>query len=95
MIAKEHIIAKAQGFTVAFREMATAQHSRNPDPSYGEDYNKLHTLVIESYPDLEPLMPPLVTVSKGEWGDFTNSTYANINAYCHQIVQILSTEVNK
>lgn len=91
MIAKEHIIAKAQGFTVGFREMTNAQHNQNPDRPYGEDYNKLRTLVIESDPELEPLMPPAVTFFDPQVADYTNSTYANINAYCHQIVQILST----
>jgi len=91
MIDKNALMAKAQGFTIAFGKMGKEERSATPDGSYGEDYNRLRQLAIDQYPDLEPLMPPAAElVESSTFGASTRQSFSEINTYSEQIYQILS-----
>ena len=89
MIDKKLLIAKTQGFTEAYKKMAPEERRKTPDVLYGEDYNNLRILILTNCSPIADLLPPEVPISKEGLG-YTAQTYAAINTYCEQIIQILS-----
>lgn len=62
---KKLLIAKAQGFAIAFGRMGKEERAQYPSDTYAKDYNALHAAVIALLPDLEPVMPPAVELVEG------------------------------
>jgi hypothetical protein len=92
-ISKEVLKAKARGFTISIGKMDEKQRAATPSVGFGEDYNRLRSLVLQVRPDLNSLLPPPVTFYGGGSGqDFTHERFGEIDTYCEQIFQILSTD---
>jgi hypothetical protein len=85
------LIAKARGFTVSHAEMTEQQRTDTPNESYGNDYNQLRRLALDAAPDLEDLMPPEVSFREVLSGMICVQSFGEINTFCEQIVQLLST----
>ena len=88
---KKDLRAKAYGFTIAFERMGVTERTNPPSDTYAEDYNALREAVIELVPDLKTIMPPEVEIEEsGSSFRYSSQSFAEINAYCEQIVQMLS-----
>ena len=91
-ISKNALIAKARGFTISIQKMDEKQRGRTPSAEYGEDYNNLRNLVAKLYPRLIDLLPPEVQFFEGGTSNFTRQGYSEIDTFCEQIVQLLSSQ---
>lgn len=89
--SKNVLMAKARAFTISIQKMDAKQREAVPSGEYGEDYNKLRNFVAVHYPQLEGLLPPRVTFYGGASRSFTNQRYSEIDTFCEQIVQLLSS----
>jgi len=91
--SKDVLKAKARGFTIAIEKMNEKQRMSTPTGDFGEDYNRLRALVLELRPDLKPALPPGVTSFRAQSGEtYTRQSFGEIDTYCEQIFQILSSE---
>jgi hypothetical protein len=74
--------------------MDEKQRASTPSGEFGEDYNRLRSLVLQLRPDLAPVLPPPVAFySGGSSGRaFTHQSFGEIDAYCEQLFQLLSTD---
>lgn len=89
---KEFLKAKARGITISIEKMNEKQRLSTPSGEFGADYNRLRTLVIDACPDLVPLLPPPVAFYEGgNDRSFTYQSFGEIDNYCEQIFQLLST----
>lgn len=92
-VSKEILKAKARGITISIEKMNENQRTATPSGDFGEDYNRLRELVLQSRPDLGPVLPPAVRFYRSQGGsNFTQQSFGEIDAYCEQIFQILSTD---
>lgn len=92
-MSKEVLKAKARGFTISIQKMDEKQRMSTPSGEFGEDYNRLRSLVLELRPDLRPVLPPAVAFYSGGSGrNFTHQSFGEIDAYCEQLFQILSSD---
>jgi hypothetical protein len=85
-------MAKARGFTNSIQKMEEKQKGSTPSGEYGADYNKLRNLVAQRYPGLIQLLPPQVTFYGGGERQFTHQRFAEIDTFCEQITQLLSSQ---
>jgi hypothetical protein len=90
-MTKDVLKAKARGFTISIEKMNEKQRTSSPTGNFGEDYNRLRSLVLELRPDLQAALPPAVTINRGDFGTYTRESYGEIDTYCEQIFQILSS----
>lgn len=89
---KELLKAKARGITISIEKMNEKQRLSVPSGQFGEDYNRLLTLVTQACPTLVPLLPPPVDFYEGGSGRmYTNQSFGEIDNYCEQLFQLLST----
>ena len=92
-VDKELLKAKARGITISIGKMDEKQRASTPSAEFGEDYNRLRTLVLQLRPDLAPLLPPPAAFYSGGSGlAFTHQSFGEIDAYCEQLFQLLSTD---
>ena len=80
---------KAQGFVLAIDKMSDDAKKDHPSPQFGEDYNRLVTMVRMAAPELTNLLPPDVEFNTYNYEKRTVQTYNEMCAYCHQIIQML------
>ena len=90
-ISKNALIAKARGFTISIQKMDEKQRANSPSAEYGEDYNKLRNLVQQQHSGLSDVLPPPVQFYKGGVRVHTLQRYSEIDTFCEQIVQLLSS----
>lgn len=90
-ISKNSLAAKARAFTISIQKMDEKQRSRSPSGEYGNDYNRLRRLVEEQYPEFRELLPPPVQLFEGSDSHFSRQSYSEIDTFCEQIVQLLSS----
>lgn len=90
-IPKNALIAKARGFTNSIQKMDEKQKLIPPSGEYGEDYNKLRSLVEKHYLRLIELLPPQVQFYESAARQYTRQSYAEIDTFCEQIIQLLSS----
>jgi len=91
-IGKKELMAKAKGFILSIEKMDSKQRAATPRGEFGEDYNSLNSLVGKLFPDLEPVLPPRVSIERDSSFPFTESPYDEIRTYCEQIYQILAEQ---
>jgi hypothetical protein len=92
-VSKDTLKAKARGFTISIEKMDEKQRDSTPSGEFGEDYNRLRVLVLQSLPNFAPILPPPVAFYQGGGGRlFTYQSFGEINTYCEQIFQMLSTD---
>ena len=89
MPTKEQLIAKANGFVQAISMMKEKERGEPPSHDYGEDYNRLHNMVEQTYGGLRELLPPKVAFVTDKPSANTRSRYAEILAYCQQLVNLI------
>jgi hypothetical protein len=88
-------MAKAKGFTGSIARMPDSQRSNTPRIEVGEDYNLLRSSTAESFPELVPLLPPLIRiVRRDEGGGYSAITFSELDTYCEQIYQMLTEQPN-
>ncbi len=91
-LSRNILKAKARGFTIAIEKMTEKQRLSTATGDFGEDYNRLRSLVLGQYPDLGSALPPAVTVYRGQSGEtYTQQSFGEIDTYSEQIFQILSS----
>ena len=85
------LIAKARGFTISIREMASEQRVKQPTQEFAEDYNSLRSQVAEAFPELTSHLPPEVSLYRGGGGVrmFPHQSYGEIDTFAEQIQQLL------
>lgn len=83
---------KANGIVQSIEKMTPDERQMLPTHLFGEDYNKLRSMVIDADNNLEAYMPPEVTFESYGIGDTMLSIqrYAEIHAFCRQILEFLS-----
>jgi hypothetical protein len=85
------LMAKALGITTSINRKSREERSNQPSGLFGEDYNRLRDFAAQSFPAIEPLMPPRVTLySGGNNTRWTQETYIEIDAFAQQIYEMLS-----
>ncbi len=86
----EQLQAKARGFITSIEKMKGAQ-DKYPSVEFAEDYNKLRSLVEETYPELKEILPPAVRIEPGGMANQPTAfqSFGEIHAYCEQIYQLL------
>lgn len=92
---KALLIAKARGFTHSIEKMTDTQRGQLPGKAYGEDYNRLRTLLIGHLKIYdqggEEFLPPEVEFREGQQGrNYCRESYGEIHTYCEQIAQLLT-----
>lgn len=87
---QQRLKAKALGFTNAISKLAREERLEHPSEAFGNDYNRLVRMVKESFPDLETLLPPEATISRGEYETLTLERYGELFTFSEQIYQLLS-----
>jgi len=86
---KDLFRAKALAFNNSIRAMNSGEQGGTPTAVFGDDYNSLRQNVLADYPELERFMPPQVQ-TEYEFNQ-TMQRYSEIDAFCEQIYQLLST----
>lgn len=86
---KELFRAKALAFNNSIRAMDGSEKNHFPTAIYGDDYNGLRQNVLRAYPELVSFMPPAAQ-TEYEFNQ-TSQRYSEIDTFCEQIYQLLST----
>lgn len=86
------LMKKANGIVQSIEKMSPQERSLLPTHSFGEDYNKLRSMVIQADAALVEYMPPVVTFEEfGMNGELiSKQRYSEIHGFCRQIVEFLS-----
>ncbi len=92
-LGKAAFMAKARAITTSIARLTAKERVAQPSGRFGEDYNRLRSLVLKEYPELEPLMPPEVAILKSGFTDeyFTSQPYAELDGFAEQIYQLLDS----
>ena len=85
------LMAKARAIADSIDTLGEKQRLLHPKGSFGEDYNRLHSAIEESRPDLKPLLPPKVRVEQSQYGGTTYDPFSEIRVYCEQMYQLLAS----
>jgi hypothetical protein len=87
------LMAKAKGFTNSISRAGEDHRRQNPSASFGQDYNRLRTAVLENFPALSPLLPPEASIEPPSPGytSYTKDSYNELDTYCEQLYQLLET----
>ena len=90
-INRKLLMAKARGFTLSIEKMNEKTQMSNAPGEYGDDYNRLLAETKKLLPELEPLLPPVVSkYGSGSGSVFTHAAFSVIHTYCEQIYQLVS-----
>ncbi|WP_237607737.1 hypothetical protein, partial [Roseimaritima sediminicola] len=88
---KQRLIKKLLGLIQSIETMTNEEKTSYPTDAFGDDYNRLRSMVIESEPELERFMPPEVEVYESAgMGRLTTQKFGEIHVFSSQIYQLLS-----
>ena len=90
---RKNLMAKSQGITVAINKKSREERSNVPTGVFADDYNRLHDLTAEAFPDLNAFLPPRVDTYNGGAGTrWSHQGYAEIDTFAEQIYQLLAAQ---
>lgn len=79
---------KAYGIMKSIEIMNETERSSNPSEAYGQNYNKLRGLCVAGNPELQELLPPVVTFETFNY-IVTLHKFAEIHSFCSEIYHLL------
>ena len=90
-VSADDLRAKVTGYVGALSKMTEQERKQNPSGNFGNDYNKLRELTLQVMPDKEEVIPPSVTIRRGNiHGEMLCQVrYVEIFAYALQISGLL------
>ena len=81
---------KAMGFIQGIERMSDTAKKVQPNASYGEDFNRLRSMIEQVHPELKELLPPALHIfSPHPYPDRTRETYDEIATFCQQMANLL------
>ena len=87
---KDLLKSKALAFNVSIRAMRDGEKGAQPTATFGDDYNNLRGMVAKEFPHLVRFLPP--TVITDHQYNQCYQRYSELDAFCEQIFQLLSTD---
>lgn len=86
---KEQLVAKMVGSLGSLNQIPAKDLGSTTTVSFAENYNRLRAAVLDSFPELDALLPPEIELAEGFAGQtISTATYLDSRTYISEMLEL-------